>query len=177
MPPRQCLPTDDAFQTSPREGFEWDRERRVRREGTVNTHRYLIVIVSVWKVIRRPFARCLDTLHAWRQCRHTWGQLRSLLSLDERPLADIGQSRTHLRWEVSRPFWKPLAPACEEHPPHNTWGSATSVTPSTRVALQYRLDVQSLAMLPRFSLSSCVAGIGPLITAPSSCIGSTSLVS
>jgi len=47
------------------------------------------------------------TLHTWQQHRRERYDLRCLLCLDDRQLADIGLQRWSVAWEASKPFWRP----------------------------------------------------------------------
>lgn len=50
-------------------------------------------------------ANLADALPRWRRRIRA---RRELAAMDERMLGDIGLTESDVRWEVSRPFWRPL---------------------------------------------------------------------
>jgi uncharacterized protein YjiS (DUF1127 family) len=62
------------------------------------------------------FSRCLDTLFTWQQRHRARRNLRSLLSLDDRLLADIGMDRFSIACEARKRFWEPPGPIAYDSP-------------------------------------------------------------
>ena len=103
-------------------------EYRVVPESTMPTHWYGIVPARIWHIMRSLLAHGRAMRRTWQQRRAEWHDLRCLLSLDDRLLADIGLKRFAVPWEARRPFWSPFAPAFAHgsvhharHRPRDPW--------------------------------------------------------
>jgi uncharacterized protein YjiS (DUF1127 family)/ketosteroid isomerase-like protein len=62
-------------------------------------------------------SRCRDTLLVWQERGRHRRELRRLLSLDDRTLADIGASRFWVEYEASKRFWQAPAPVAHRSAP------------------------------------------------------------
>jgi uncharacterized protein YjiS (DUF1127 family) len=78
------------------------------------------VTALLWQVTGALCSRCRDTLLVWQKRGRQRRELRSLLSLDDRTLADIGVSRFWVRYEASKRFWQPRAPVAHPSTPSGT---------------------------------------------------------
>lgn len=98
--------------------------------GARNRHKFSVKISGVTALLSSVtgalFSRCLDTLLIWQQRSRARRELSHLLSLDDRTLADIGVSRSQVKFEAGKRFWQPPGPVTYTSAP---WRSSCEKEP------------------------------------------------
>ena len=78
--------------------------------GARNRHKFSVKISGVTALLSSVtgalFSRCLHAVVIWWQHHRARRELSHLLSLDDRTLADIGVSRSQVKYEAGKRFWQ-----------------------------------------------------------------------
>jgi uncharacterized protein YjiS (DUF1127 family) len=75
---------------------------------------------QLWQGTHTFFAGCLSTLRLWQQRQRSRRELRFLLTLDDRMLADIGVNRFCVAHEARKRFWQPPGPLADRSKAFNS---------------------------------------------------------